>query len=489
MDEGNEESMQIQGYHNHPPEVMKRKSEQLEGSLRKRARTDLHLSLQAVYEEATAELLDSDDERDIDDIVEEVKDICKGLPSDYSLATTLRRARRKLLPVLPQSRATIDLANMPKASYVLIDHGAEDRIIVIGKKRSMIDLCASDRVHMDGTFRSAPNMFSQLFIIHALVDGHVCPMLYCLLPAKDTAVYTLLFRLICDKAREFGLEFRPDVVWVDYEAAITRSIRYVLRGTVIKGCYFHYCQALRRRYSREGLTNHVFHPGTVRTVVFRLMCLPFLPVEDIGPTFDIVSNPLGWDVLPHDVHLSLGRFVRYVQRMWIESAMGQERWNVWSTDIRTNNSVEAYNACLNAKLPPHPNVYQLVEFLSKEIKKTRIRLIMARLPGKKFRPQAKKQREKEARVDQAKDTYREGRVQAIQYLDQIVGIYHPVRVRPPPPPRWRRGGRAPAPRMDAAVDAVVAAAVGGAGGDDSEAEAESADDFSDPFEGEGEDDE
>ena len=88
-------------------------------------------------------------------------------------------------------------------------------------------------------------------------------------------------------------------------------------------------------------------------------------------------------------------------------------------------------------------------------------------------------------MDQAKDTYREGRVQAIQYLDHIVGIYHPVRVRPPPPPRRRRGGRAPAPRMDAAVDAVVAAAVGGAGGDDSEAEAESADDFSDPFEGEG----
>ena len=166
-----------------------------------------------------------------------------------------------------------------------------------------------------------------------------------------------------------------------------------------------------------------------RTVVFRLMCLPFLPFEDIGPTFEIISNPLGWDVLPHDVDLSLGRFVRYVKRMWIDSAMGQERWKVWSTDIRTNNSVEAYNARLNAKLPPHPNVYQLVEFLSKEIKKTRIRSIMASMPGKKFRPQAKKQREKEARVDE--DKAREGHVQAIQYLDQIVSIYHPV--------TWRKG--------------------------------------------------
>ena len=144
--------------------------------------------------------------------MDEVKGICKGLPSDKSLAGSLRRTRRKLLPALPQSRATIDIVNMPKASYVLIDHGAEDRIIIIRKKRSMIDLCASDRVHMGGTFRSAPNMFSQLFIIHALVDGHVCPLLYCLLPAKDTQVYTLLPRLICDKVREFGLEFRPPLL-------------------------------------------------------------------------------------------------------------------------------------------------------------------------------------------------------------------------------------------------------------------------------------
>ena len=213
------------------------------------------------------------------------------------------------------------------------------------------------------------------------------------------------------------------------------------------------------------------------------MCLPVLPIEDIGPTFEIISNPLGWDVLPHDVDLSLGRFVQYVKHMWIDSAMGQERWNVWSTDIRTNNSVEAYNARLNAKLPPHLNVYQLVEVLSKEIKKTRIRLIMARMPGKKFRPRAKKQREKEARVDEAKDIYREGHVQAIQYLDQIVSIYHPVRILPCAAPRRRRGGRAPAPRMDAAVDAVVAAAVGG-GGESEDSEAESGGDFSDPFEGE-----
>ena len=66
-----------------------------------------------------------------------------------------------------------------------------------------------------------------------------------------------------------------------------------------------------------------------------------------------------------------------------------------------------------------------------------------------------------------------------------MSIYHPVRVRPHAAPRRRRAGRAPAPRMDAAVDAVVAAAVGGGGEfDDSVAEAESDVDFSDPFEGE-----
>ena len=58
-----------------------------------------------------------------------------------------------------------------------------------------------------------------------------------------------------------------------------------------------------------------------------------------------------------------------------------------------------------------------------------------------------------------------------------------MRIRPRAAPRRRRGGRAPAPRIDAAVDAVVAADVGG-DGESEDSEAESGGDFSDPFEGE-----
>ena len=105
---------------------------------------------------------------------------------------------------------------------------------------------------------------------------------------------------------------------------------------MIKGCYFHYCQALRWRYQRLVLTTYVYNPGTVRTVIYRLMCLPFVLVEDVVHVFEIIENPNGWEVLHDGVHgllvSYLRYFLRYFRRTWIESALGLERWNMWSTD-------------------------------------------------------------------------------------------------------------------------------------------------------------
>ena len=216
-----------------------------------------------------------------------------------------------------------------------------DRIIVI-KNTSYLRLrCEA----------SCPSLFSQLFIIHALLGNQTLPLMYCLLPTKDSPTYTPLFRLTVDKANKLGMApphgFRLNLVIIDYKAAIARSLRYVFRGVMIKGCYFYYCHAVQRRYQRLGLTTYVYNPGTVRTVSYRLMYLPFVLVEDVVHVFEIIENPNGWEVLYDGVHRLLISYLRYFRRTWIESAMGLERWNVWSTDTRTNNAIKAYNGKLN----------------------------------------------------------------------------------------------------------------------------------------------
>ena len=70
------------------------------------------------------------------------------------------------------------------------------------------------------------------------------PELYCFLPDKLTTTYEYLLRTLKSKAMENGLVFAPPTIMVDYELAIHNAIRSVLSNTTIKGCLFHYGQAL-----------------------------------------------------------------------------------------------------------------------------------------------------------------------------------------------------------------------------------------------------
>ena len=428
MEVGDEESLRVQGVHNHPPDVCKRKAKQLTGDMHKRAKRLVHTSIDNIYKKTTAatlpHVLFTPDGYPV--AREETFAMCDTLPSAYNFAASLLRARRVEQPVLPQECADINFDGRPNAINILIDTGGgDDRIIVISNTSYLRQLCEAERVHMDGTLKTCPNLFSQLFIIHALVGNQTLPLLDCLLSAKDSPTYTRLFRLIVDKANELGMGGSRII---DYEAAIARSLRYVVRGVTIKGCYFHYCQALRRRYQRLGLTNYVYTPGTVRTVIYRLMCLPFVLVEDVVRVFEVIENPNGWDVLYDGVHGLLVSYLRYFRRTWIESAMGLERWNVWSTDTTTNNAIEAYNGKLNKECKPHPNFFHILDFLSMEISVTYWTSMSDDLE-KKFRPQRYPQLTEEERIRAAKAAYRRGDFQEMNvmiYLDNIVEIYHPA---------------------------------------------------------------
>lgn len=46
---------------------------------------------------------------------------------------------------------------------------------------------------MDGTFKKTPNRFTQVYAIHANINNTTAPLLYSLLPDKQSSTYTELF--------------------------------------------------------------------------------------------------------------------------------------------------------------------------------------------------------------------------------------------------------------------------------------------------------
>ena len=78
----------------------------------------------------------------------------------------------------------------------------------------------AEHLCMDGTWKSAPNLFTQLFTIHRLFDqGWNIPLAYGLLPGKTTTLYTNLL----EELDSFG-PFSPQSVLCDFELAIHNAV-------------------------------------------------------------------------------------------------------------------------------------------------------------------------------------------------------------------------------------------------------------------------
>ena len=200
----------------------------------------------------------------LSDVVEANRDAYDPEELGASLETfdncrkALQRQRAHVRPPVPESLAEISLTgNWAKTrdgrDSLLIDHGSTDRIRGFSTDENMQLLCGSAAIYMDGTFRVVPSLFAQLYTLHAFYKGQMMPLVYFLLPDKSRATYSRMFLLLCDHATSSGLTFRPPMFQLDYEIAAIGAIREAFPAPLIKGCNFHYTQALWRKVQQVGL--------------------------------------------------------------------------------------------------------------------------------------------------------------------------------------------------------------------------------------------
>ncbi|KAL4142125.1 hypothetical protein QTP88_004642 [Uroleucon formosanum] len=72
----------------------------------------------------------------------------------------------------------------------------------------------------DGTFKSAPPLFNQFFVIHEkLNDGSIFPLIYSVMTHKTEQAYDILLNFLAD---ELG-EFEPESIMIDFEMASRKS--------------------------------------------------------------------------------------------------------------------------------------------------------------------------------------------------------------------------------------------------------------------------
>ena len=101
---------------------------------------------------------------------------------------------------------------------------------------------------IDRTFRTALRHFKQVLCLHVLKSdngkSHV----------GLTRKTETLYKAVLQKIKELVPEFNPVMIMADFEASLRDALKDTFPQCVIKGCWFHYTQAVNRKAKKLGFT-------------------------------------------------------------------------------------------------------------------------------------------------------------------------------------------------------------------------------------------
>lgn len=146
---------------------------------------------------------------------------------------------------------------------------------------------------IDGTFKIVPVVYrefrssSQVYTFNVFFGDKIFPLLFALLPGKTMDIYVELLRILQNLRAELGSEQDLPLKWVtihlDFEQAAREAFLHIHRDVTLRGCYFHFCQAIYRHINEDSTLRYLFKNGhyEFNLATRRLMALAFVPHDAV----------------------------------------------------------------------------------------------------------------------------------------------------------------------------------------------------------------
>lgn len=351
------------GDHSHSPNICNVKARQICGRIK----------------EITSRTTQTPVEIIVESISGQTEEAVSSLPNILSLKRSIQRLRRTIndLPREPSSFAEIaipenSIRTLSDSAFLLFDNqDFNERILIFATESSFNLLSQSSEWFCDGTFKTAPLLFTQLYSIHITINRKMVPVVYCLLPNKTQASYTKMLLYLF----QLKPSLRPSRVMLDFELGAIRSFRLQFPNVTINGCYFHLCQSIFRKIQQYSEILSLYRTNEEFCVNIKMIAaLSFVPIADIVEAFEALqASPYFQDTSQHvDPILEyfedtyIGRIGANNQRR--SPMFSHEIWNVYIATLndqaRTNNSVEGWhNGFSKIVQSSNPSFYKFIEYL------------------------------------------------------------------------------------------------------------------------------
>ncbi|XP_034944394.1 uncharacterized protein [Chelonus insularis] len=216
------------------------------------------------------------------------------MPMTTSISRLIQRTRTQHNPQFnnPTSRGELQLLDEYKKTYnnelfLLHDSGGDrNRFLVFTTVKNLNFLTKCEQWLSDGTFKSVPNIFSQLYTIHGYMSSKSVPLVYLLAPNKSKNMYINFLKVL----RRSLPKYSPSRIMVDFERPFMDAIKETYPGIKISGCHFHFTQCVWRHIQLCGFQARYNKDVTFALNLKLLMALAYVPVNDVISAYEVIVS-------------------------------------------------------------------------------------------------------------------------------------------------------------------------------------------------------
>lgn len=256
----------------------------------------------------------------------------------------------------------------------------ENRIVIFSTEENIDHFHHSKTIVIDGTFKSSPSNFEQLFTVQCVIRGKFLPLIYCFMTKKNEISYKKFFDWMSENYMVKNDKINDKSILLDFELASYNQAKLYFKDHQLYGCLFHFGQIIWRRVQLLKFSKDFIADYNIKFNVKMILALSFVPIGDVL----IMAARLKKYLVTEDSKYVLILF-KWFQQEYLSENNGNKSIKFWNAHERTlkripktTNSIEGFHRHLNTLIKIKQSSFlQIGKELIKEQEITELKLLQS----------------------------------------------------------------------------------------------------------------